>query len=274
MRRRLIWAAIFVPASIYLLLFFTGGALAFGPRRLDLSPLANIISTCVPVLTVMAVGLGVVNLFSLHGAALVKHRPEWPLSLVVCLSFALTFWACVAQNRLDARRRQLQAAAQAARAEVRTFQNLSDPAPPDQALRHLTHEQRQALEDLQAFEDSYHFEPRRFYATYVNAPLASTVMALLGFYITYAAYRAFRLKSLEATVMMLSAAVVILGSDPVGGALSRGILPAWADFDNRVIAAGMQRGLRLGIAVATIAVSLRILLGLERGIVDVQHKED
>jgi CHASE1-domain containing sensor protein len=272
-RRRLIWAAIFLPASIYLLLFFTGGALTLGPQRLDLSPLANIVSTCVPVLTVMAVGLGAVNLFSLHGTTLIKRRPEWPLSLVVCLSFALTFWACVAQNRLDARRRQLEAAAQPARQQLLACQRLSDPTERDRALRRLTPEQRQALENLQTFEDAYHFEPRRFYAAYVNAPLASTVMALLGFYITYAAYRAFRLRSLEATVMMLSAAVVILGSDPVGGALSRGILPTWADFDNRIIAAGMQRGLRLGIAVATIAASLRILLGLERGIVDVHDSQ-
>lgn len=99
-------------------------------------------------------------------------------------------------------------------------------------------------------------------------------MALLGFYITFAAYRAFRIRTLEATVMMLSAAVVILGSDPLGGAVSQGVLTDWADFDNRVINSGMQRGLKLGIAVAAIAVSLRILLGLERGIVDVRQGKE
>ncbi len=98
-------------------------------------------------------------------------------------------------------------------------------------------------------------------------------MALLGFYITYAAYRAFRVRSLEATVMMLSAAVVIIGSDSFGGWLTGGRLTAWADFDNRVLNSGMQRGLLIGIGVAVIAGSLRMMLGLERGILDVGQSE-
>ena len=98
-------------------------------------------------------------------------------------------------------------------------------------------------------------------------------MALLGFYITYAAYRAFRIRSMEATVMLLSAAVVILGSDAFGTWLTGGRLTSWADFDNRVLNSGMQRGLLLGISVATVAACIRMMLGLERGILDAGRSE-
>lgn len=288
MHGRLIWAAIVLPASIYLLLYFTGGSIDVGyplPSfsrgfiyvrlwTVDLQPLGTVVSRCVPILTVMAVGLGVINLFGLHGANLLRRRKEWPLSLVVCLAFVLTAWACISQQGVDKQRRGLEEAARAARERVAEAQAIDAPAERDAALAAVSPADWQALSALDGFEDAYHFEARKFYVNYVNSPLAATVMALLGFYITFAAYRAFRIRTLEATVMMLSAAVVILGSDPLGGAVSQGVLTDWADFDNRVINSGMQRGLKLGIAVAAIAVSLRILLGLERGIVDVRQGKE
>jgi hypothetical protein len=273
-RGRLIWAAIVLPASIYLLLFFTGGSVRFAGRSVDLTSLGTVVSRCVPILTVMAVGLGVINLFGLHGANLLRRRKEWPLSLVVCITFALTAWACISQQQVDKQRRGLEEAARAARERVAEAQAIDAPAERDAALAAISPGDWQAIAALGSFEDAYHFEARKFYVNYVNSPLAATVMALLGFYITFAAYRAFRIRTLEATVMMLSAAVVILGSDPLGGTVSQGVLTDWADFDNRVINSGMQRGLKLGIAVAAIAVSLRILLGLERGIIDVRQGKE
>ena len=274
MRGRLIWAAIVLPASIYLLLFFTGGSVRFAGRSVDLTSLGTVVSRCVPILTVMAVGLGVINLFGLHGANLLRRRKEWPLSLVVCLAFVLTAWACISQQQVDKQRRGLEEAARAAHERIADAQAIDAPAERDAALAAVSPGDWQAIAALGSFEDAYHFEARKFYVNYVNSPLAATVMALLGFYITFAAYRAFRIRTLEATVMMLSAAVVILGSDPLGGAVSQGVLTDWADFDHRVINSGMQRGLKLGIAVAAIAVSLRILLGLERGIVDVRQGKE
>lgn len=53
-----------------------------------------------------------------------------------------------------------------------------------------------------------------FYGFFI--PLGSSMFSILGFYITYAAYRSFRVKSLEASVMMFAALIVILGQIPQG----------------------------------------------------------
>ncbi len=101
-------------------------------------------------------------------------------------------------------------------------------------------------------------------------------MALLDFYITYAAYRAFKIKSAEAAVMSVVAVICMLGHDPVGniltrplagGAAARAQLPEMAQFMMNVVNTAVFRALNLGIAVATIAMAWRIWLGLERDIV-------
>jgi hypothetical protein len=53
-----------------------------------------------------------------------------------------------------------------------------------------------------------------FYGLFL--PLGSSMFSILGFYITYAAFRSFRVRSIESAVMMLAALVIILGQIPQG----------------------------------------------------------
>src|SRR6185503_14251532 len=61
----------------------------------------------------------------------------------------------------------------------------------------------------------------------VYVPMQSTMFALLAFFISSAAFRAFRLRSTHAVLLGVTALVVILGSVPVGQAL-------WTDFPTLV----------------------------------------
>lgn len=98
----------------------------------------------------------------------------------------------------------------------------------------------------------------------IIAPLGAAMFAMLAFYIASAAYRAFRMRSLEATVMLIAAIVVMLGKAPIGELI-------WSKFPT--IATWMmdvpnnvgQRAIIIGSSIGGFAASLRILLGIERG---------
>jgi hypothetical protein len=279
MRSRVLWLTIVLGASFYIFSFFVGEDTGLG-QRLHLTSIQTNLSRAINVVVTMALFLGIINLFWIHGANVLRRKKGWPLSIVVFGTFAAVTAALLWQYGLDADQRTLEDDAAGALKTYRQAFELTDPAERDRALVAMSPRDLELANRYYEYQATYRFEPRLFYMESVYNPLVSTVMALLGFYITYAAYRAFRIRSLEATVMMLSAAVVILGSDPIGGWLSVQLnalfggghaidLPFWADLDNRVANSGMQRGLNIGISVAVIAVSLRILLGLERGLTQV-----
>jgi len=103
---------------------------------------------------------------------------------------------------------------------------------------------------------------------YVATPMSQTVFALLAFYIASAAYRAFRARSAEATLLLITASLVMLWRVPMGEALLRGInthLPEWINtYVMSGINMSVQRGIVIGAALGAASFSLRILLGIER----------
>jgi uncharacterized membrane protein len=107
------------------------------------------------------------------------------------------------------------------------------------------------------------------------APLQAATFSLLAFYIASAAYRAFRIRTAEAALMMAAAFVVMLGQVPFGAWLTNAIpvstgwgffrLEVLGDWVMRWLNMPAQRGIVFGIAVGGLAMSLRIWLSLERG---------
>jgi len=104
-------------------------------------------------------------------------------------------------------------------------------------------------------------------------PLTSMMFAMLAFYVATAAFRAFRAKNIEATLLLVTAGVVLLGRTYAGVWLFEGWLPEsmlWLRFDNLTVwimeipnTAG-TRAITIGIALGVVATSLRILLGVDR----------
>lgn len=94
-------------------------------------------------------------------------------------------------------------------------------------------------------------------------PINSTMFALLCFYIASAAYRAFRVRTREAAIMLVAAIIVMLGNVPFGKLIWSQI----PNIKNWIMAVPNSAGMRaitLGVYVGMFAAAMRILLGLER----------
>jgi hypothetical protein len=103
----------------------------------------------------------------------------------------------------------------------------------------------------------------------MDVPLSSTMFSLLAFYIASAAYRAFRLRSAESSLLLISAIIVMLGRVPLGQLLTRGLpekatLPYLTEAIMQCPNMAAFRGILIGAALGVMATGLRIILGIER----------
>jgi hypothetical protein len=98
----------------------------------------------------------------------------------------------------------------------------------------------------------------------IFAPLQATMFSLLAFYVASATFRAFRARSFEATLLLVAAAVVMLGQVRLGQTLTGNVAADTQKFlmDNVVRAA--ERAIVIGASLGVLATGLRIVLGLER----------
>jgi len=76
--------------------------------------------------------------------------------------------------------------------------------------------------------------------TYILVPIEGTMFSLLAFYISSAAYRAFRARSAQATALLVAAVIVMLGRVPLGEQISFWhklwpALPTFTDIANWIL---------------------------------------
>ena len=106
--------------------------------------------------------------------------------------------------------------------------------------------------------------PFMFLYTYSIIPLQGTMFALLAFYIASASYRAFRARNSIATMLLVSAVIVMLGRIPIGAAISQ-FFPEAQEWIMNYPQLAAKRGIQIGAALGAVSMSLRIILGIERG---------
>ncbi|MBI3910845.1 MAG: hypothetical protein HY320_07915 [Armatimonadetes bacterium] len=244
-KRTLTIALTFIGGLFYFLEFFippdpkTEEAVLFG---WSLTQAAEVVGNATLVIGGFTFLLGVFSLVHIHGNNVRRRRPGWSYSLAFFAAFLVmtvfAFW----------KDWQTWFGGPAAPAWVND-QNLAHAAMPQDVYTLL-------------FEG-------------LVRNLDATMFSILAFYIVSAAYRAFRIRSGEAAVLMVVALVLMMGQVPLGMALTNWIpsdgpwsglrIESLSQYVLTAINAPVQRAIGFGLGLGALAMAMRIWLSLERG---------
>ena len=112
--------------------------------------------------------------------------------------------------------------------------------------------------------------PYRWMFDYVQAPMQSTMFALLAFYVASASYRAFRARSFHAALLLGAGVIVMLGRVPLGEMIGFGVGDQFfslATVSNWILNypnVAAKRGVLIGVQLGIVATAIKIILGIER----------
>jgi hypothetical protein len=106
-------------------------------------------------------------------------------------------------------------------------------------------------------------------------PMGATMFSLLAFFVASAAFRAFRSSNWRATLLLVSAFIVMLGRVPIGDLIWRlfpgaaegahpNLVSEVAEWIMQVPNMAGQRAVMIGAALGVVATSLRMIFGIER----------
>jgi len=119
--------------------------------------------------------------------------------------------------------------------------------------------------------EGFQNEGTRFTWIYNNiySSMSATMFALLAFFIASAAFRAFRIRTVDAALLAVAAIIVMIGRVPVGTSITRFLpehhrLSDLAEWIMNVPQNAAKRAILIGAALGVMATGLRVILGIER----------
>lgn len=105
-----------------------------------------------------------------------------------------------------------------------------------------------------------------FQYLFTNAmtPLGGTMYSIIAFFITSAAFRAFRAKNLESSIVLIAGSLMVMSNAPI----FVNAFPIFADIGlwiRNVPNMATMRAVMIGAALGAISLAIRTLMGIERG---------
>jgi hypothetical protein len=96
----------------------------------------------------------------------------------------------------------------------------------------------------------------------IMIPISATMFSLLAFFIASAAYRAFRARSVLATILLLAAIAVMIRFFPLGPLTGPvGDLSGWILNVPNMAA---KRAILIGVGLGIVSTAMKVILGIER----------
>jgi hypothetical protein len=97
----------------------------------------------------------------------------------------------------------------------------------------------------------------------VYTPMQATMFSLLAFFISSAAFRAFRVRSFQAGLLAITALFLIVGGVPLGELVWLGFseLTSWI---MEVLQTAGKRAILIGAALGAVSTGVKVLLGIEK----------
>ena len=104
---------------------------------------------------------------------------------------------------------------------------------------------------------------REYMYARIYTPVSIAILCFTGFSEISGLYRAFKVRSVEALFLALAGFILLMHFAPVYGFFIPGVekVATWL-LDNPAM--GASRGIVIGVAIGTIAIAIRVLLGYER----------
>jgi hypothetical protein len=105
----------------------------------------------------------------------------------------------------------------------------------------------------------------RIFFDHVMMPILATMFSLLAFFIASAAYRAFRARSVLASLLLIAALIVMLRFNPYLQPICGDYMAKTSNWLMNVPNMAAQRAIVIGIGLGIVATALKVILGIERG---------
>lgn len=96
----------------------------------------------------------------------------------------------------------------------------------------------------------------------VMIPISATMFSLLAFFIASAAYRAFRARSVLATILLVAAIIVMIRFFPLGPLTT--IVGKTSDWILNVPNLAAKRAILIGVGLGIVSTAMKVILGIER----------
>lgn len=96
------------------------------------------------------------------------------------------------------------------------------------------------------------------------SPMQATMFALLAFFISSAAFRAFRVRSFSAALLAVTAVIVMAGRVPLGQSIFGEWSSDFVEWIMSVLQSAGKRAILIGAALGAVSTGVKIILGIER----------